>query len=141
MYFVNSLLILVDATAIIKDIYPWTKMDINTFTKITGVVTNATSDKYTTKWSFDPASTIATNPGKNLTLDPKGPFISNVSLLTVSVDNKFFQLDTKYLFQLSIINSFAGSTYAIHTNLTVHTNSAPKGMYNQLSFYRWSFER
>lgn len=104
--------------------------DLNTFKLLTANVTQATSATYTTKWVFDEAynKLINFNPNSTLTFKSTGPYKSDVSKLSVDLDNTFFELDKIYNFILQIISSQGGVNVIVTQNWNVTTNSPPKSI-------------
>ena len=97
-------------------------------------MTQSTSKTFTTKWDFNLTETIAKNPTKNLTLNPNGPFKSDLTSTKVNLDPTFFQFDTKYNFVLNIIDSVNGKDVTVQQNWTLTMNAPPKGTITQLHF-------
>jgi hypothetical protein len=100
--------------------------DINNFKLLTANVTQATSATYTTKWFFDEAYNRLINPNAAFTFKSTGPYKSDISKLSVDLDNTFFELDKIYNFILQIISSQSGVNVIVTQNWNVTTNSPPK---------------
>jgi hypothetical protein len=71
-------------------------IDLNTFYRLVGKVTNYTSRGYTVKWSFDREETIKSN-NFPVNLPQGSPFIGKLdNEKEVLINNSFFQLNTNY---------------------------------------------
>ena len=78
-------------------------IDLNTFRRIVGKVTNYTSRGYTVLWSFDREETIKAN-NRHINLPSGSPFIGDLTNeKELLVNNSFFELDTNYSIVLTVI--------------------------------------
>ena len=78
-------------------------IDLNTFYRLVGKVTNYTSRGYTVKWSFDREETIKSN-NFPVNLPQGSPFIGKLdNEKEVLINNSFFQLNTNYSVVLTVI--------------------------------------
>jgi hypothetical protein len=117
-----------DATAALLNVNTTIPINPNNFTLLVGKVLQSTSANYSTNWRLDFDATVAANNNSAaLVLDPNGPFVSDTTNLTVSLNPSFFQLNMNYVFDLDIISENRGNNVTVTKNWTLIMNKIPRG--------------
>ena len=111
-------------------IYPDEIIDINTFDKLQGIITNYSSRDYTVLWGFEKELTREANNDPSMTFSPESPFIGDLTKEEEVLLNKsFFKYATDYIFSITVIahnvlyyDSIVNNTHLFH----LRTNSYPE---------------
>ena len=123
-----NICVVFDAEASLVNVDTVTPIDVNTFNYIQATVLGATETGYTTYWRFNVSETnrINTELGYDDILNGDAtPFTGDLTELSTTLDNTFFKIGHKYVFELDIIKENNGNIVSVTISWILTMNQAP----------------